>query len=650
MKTATTRRPSLLARAAGLSIAILLLLTGTAVAAALDASTDGSSVFYDSTSGTPAATLSGTVTPNGTDATTCSFQYATDAYYTGHGNTFDQSAPCDQSPIAASTTDPTPVSATVTNLTPGTVYDFQLVASNGVDPDPVTSVLQFSVPSPPTVDSESAPTIWSNEALLFGSLNPQDGDTTWHWEYVDDANFQATGYANASVEPASDGFVGAFSGSTAVGEFPGNPPGTPRTPITGLTPGTTYHYRLVATNSGGRTDGPDQTLHTASGTLPGATDIAMTSATLTGVVNTNGHAATYHFDWGLVGLDKSTPETPVGTNDTADHVVTAPVTGLFPSHTYSVRLVLTLDDGTTITGDVGQFTTAPPPAATTGDAADVTKTSATVSGVVDTRGLAGQYQFYLSDGQVTPLTDIPNAASGPQTVSASFSGLEAGRTYYYFVHVLASNGVPASGESKSFTTVAEPGPAAIQRQPDNPFPYGCQSPHLDPQGYAAPGRSITLTGTDLGVGGEVHFGDRALPADSWNANAVKFTVPDDASPGKVSVSIDCSNTSNAVTLVIPDNGFDILSESVRGKTGKVSLRLPGPGAVKASGKYLRTVTRTATRGGTFRVSVPLSRAGKRALKKAKSHSLLAGISVSYTPTGGATSTQTDTQAFRFRRR
>ena len=38
--------------------------------------------------------------------------------------------------------------------------------------------------------------------------------------------------------------------------------------LTGLTPGTTYHYRVVASNGYGTTNGPDQTFTTLPGSAP----------------------------------------------------------------------------------------------------------------------------------------------------------------------------------------------------------------------------------------------------------------------------------------------------------------------------------------------------------------------------------------------
>ena len=68
------------------------------------------------------AVLNATVDPNGSEVTTCAFEY-------GAGSTIDQSVPCSPSPGSAD--EAVAVSAHVTGLTPGSVYRFRIVATNG---------------------------------------------------------------------------------------------------------------------------------------------------------------------------------------------------------------------------------------------------------------------------------------------------------------------------------------------------------------------------------------------------------------------------------------------------------------------------------------------------------------------------------------
>src|SRR5262249_6484143 len=76
-------------------------------------------------------------------------------------------------------------------------------------------------------------------------------DTTCEFQYVSDAAFQGSGYNTATTVPCDQGSLGSsFNPQTATAT------------ATGLTPNTTYHFRVVATNSAGTTHGYDTTCET----------------------------------------------------------------------------------------------------------------------------------------------------------------------------------------------------------------------------------------------------------------------------------------------------------------------------------------------------------------------------------------------------
>jgi len=105
----------------------------------------------------------------------------------------------------------------------------------------------------PTVTSASATDIEGTSALLVGGVNPQGLATTYYFEYATAANL--AGASKTSSRPAGQG-----SGEEEA-----------RAPIAGLTPSTTYYFRLVATNSSGTTPGATQSFETTRGFgfLPG---------------------------------------------------------------------------------------------------------------------------------------------------------------------------------------------------------------------------------------------------------------------------------------------------------------------------------------------------------------------------------------------
>jgi hypothetical protein len=84
-------------------------------------------------------------------------------------------------------------------------------------------------------------------ATLAGTVTPKDLQTTWYFEYGTTAAYGSTTPAHA-LTPTMAG--------QPVSEA-----------LSGLTPGTTYHFRLVATNALGPSAGADATFTTASGPL-----------------------------------------------------------------------------------------------------------------------------------------------------------------------------------------------------------------------------------------------------------------------------------------------------------------------------------------------------------------------------------------------
>lgn len=94
----------------------------------------------------------------------------------------------------------------------------------------------------PSVTTGSPSQVHSTSAVLNGTVDPKGQATTYYFQYG-----TSTAYGLQS-SPAS---AGSGSGNVAVNST-----------ITGLTSATTYHYRLVAQNASGTSDGADQTLAT----------------------------------------------------------------------------------------------------------------------------------------------------------------------------------------------------------------------------------------------------------------------------------------------------------------------------------------------------------------------------------------------------
>lgn len=107
-----------------------------------------------------------------------------------------------------------------------------------------------AIPAPvPSISSESAANVHSNEALLKGTIEPGTAGVTFHFEYG-----ETSAYGNVAPVPDAHTLPGQVSQQ-----------------LFGLSPNTVYHYRLVAQNSSGVENGPDRVFKTYPPT-PGGTD------------------------------------------------------------------------------------------------------------------------------------------------------------------------------------------------------------------------------------------------------------------------------------------------------------------------------------------------------------------------------------------
>ncbi len=184
--------------------------------------------------------------------TECEFEYVTDKQFTEHeAKPYEGAvtAPCEpHTPYNA----PRDVSAGLTGLSPSTTYHFRLTAANANNIASDGEEPRSTRYGPPAVDSESAKHALTKAAIVEAQINPFGLDTTCQVQYVDEASFRAPGYASAVTVPCAKPDLGSAFGDQSAGA----------TTLTGLSINTTYHYRFVAINAGGTTDGSDQTLVT----------------------------------------------------------------------------------------------------------------------------------------------------------------------------------------------------------------------------------------------------------------------------------------------------------------------------------------------------------------------------------------------------
>jgi DNA-binding beta-propeller fold protein YncE len=106
----------------------------------------------------------------------------------------------------------------------------------------------------PLLTFESVAQTGTTTATLNAGIVPLGNDTTCTFQFVDNADFQASGFGNATSVPCTPADLG--SGFTYQ---------APSADLSGLTTGTIYHFRVVATSSAGTSTGADQEFQAGPG-------------------------------------------------------------------------------------------------------------------------------------------------------------------------------------------------------------------------------------------------------------------------------------------------------------------------------------------------------------------------------------------------
>ena len=180
------------------------------------------------------------------------------------------------------------------------------------------------------VTTSSASNVANSSAILNGTVNPNGCSTTVHFQY---------------------GTTTSYGSTTANQTKTGNTTQNVTANISGLTANTTYHFRIVATNSAGTRYGSDRTFTTFSTTGPPvvttnpATNVPSSSARLNSTVYPHGLSTAVHFQYGRTTSYGSTTANQTKTGNTYQSV-SANISGLTAGATYHFRIVATNSSGT----------------------------------------------------------------------------------------------------------------------------------------------------------------------------------------------------------------------------------------------------------------------------------------------------------------
>lgn len=358
------------------------------------------------------ATLNGNVTPNGL-ATNAWFEWGTDPALAGYSATPTQ-------PTGSGMTSQL-VSAPLAGLSAGATYYYRVAASNSAGTS--WGIIASFVPgSAPLVTTLAATSVSTTGATLNGNVTP-NGLATSAWFVWGTDPTLSTGSATAAQT------AGSGSASEPVSFA-----------LAGLSTGTTYYFRIYASNTSGTSWGSIISVTPSSVptvvTLP-ATSISGTGATLNGNVTPNGSAANAWFEWGTdpaLATYNSTAGQSAGSG-TAGVPVGFALSGRSVGTTYYYRIAASNTWGTS-RGMIVSFTPVAPPSVTTLATSSTTSTGATLNGSVIPNGLSTNAWFeWGTDPSLsasTATTPQPvGAGIGSIPASRPLSGLAENTTYYY---------------------------------------------------------------------------------------------------------------------------------------------------------------------------------------------------------------------------
>ena len=266
------------------------------------------------------ATLNGSVDPHGL-TTSVSFQYGTT---TSYGSTTPMQSRTGNAFLN--------VSANISGLAANTVYHFRIVATNSAGTR-FGADRTFTTLSPmgsPIAITNPATFIASFSSTLNGLLDPHGLMTSVHFQYGPTTNY---GLTTAPQSRTGNTYVNVGAN------------------VSNLTANTTYHFRIVASNSAGTSMGGDKTFTTLTATgapvvtTNAATNVTASSATLNGSLDPHGLTTNVSFQYGTTTSYGRTTPMQSQTGNTYRNI-TANVGALTAHTTYHFRIVATNSAGT----------------------------------------------------------------------------------------------------------------------------------------------------------------------------------------------------------------------------------------------------------------------------------------------------------------
>ena len=213
--------------------------------------TTSTSTTTTSTTSTSTTTTSTTTTSTTTTSTTTTTTTSTTSTSTTSTSTTSTSTTSTSTTTTTSTTSTSTTSTSTTTTTSTTSTSTTSTSTTSTSTTTTTSTTSTStttttttLPTTPTVTTELVTSVTSRSATLNGTVNPNGAETSYYFEYGTTSRYGLTTTITSGGSGTSNVSANAH--------------------LTGLSPNSTYHYRLAAYNSSGTAYGADQTLTTST--------------------------------------------------------------------------------------------------------------------------------------------------------------------------------------------------------------------------------------------------------------------------------------------------------------------------------------------------------------------------------------------------
>jgi hypothetical protein len=465
--------------------------------------------------------LNATVNPNGSPVSECFFEYGTSE------TSLTSTAQCSYSPGAGET--PVPVYATLEGLPESTVYYYRIHAKSSAGESSGGVHEVTTLPAAPRSNTEPPQPVGRTSATLRAFITPNDSEVSECFFDYGTTPGELDDQVSCSPEP------GAGSEPVAV-----------TATLTGLQESTVYYYKVASRNAFGFEQGGRVKFETLPSVPNANTEparaVGHTTATLKGFVTPNDALVEVcYFEWGAHSIDENmAPCEPASLGSGEEpELVTAQLTGLKESETYSYALVAVNDRGTNIGGGT-RFSTLPYlPKSAMRKPAELTSESALLRAAVNPEDAAitecrFEYGTTPAFGGSAACNILPGAGESYVKVSAPVTGLSPTTLYYARLRVSNVYGTVYS-EKEPFTTFAAGKlPVVTKLKPT--------------KGGSAGGTSVIIKGEFLSGATAVTFGETET-TDITQGSPEQITVISPEGVGTVDVVVTTasgeSKTSNA---------------------------------------------------------------------------------------------------------